>query len=61
MTTTLIPTKQLLNSNPNLRESTLRSLIRRGYIIPTRLGGFFVFTEDEANKVKVYLETNWKV
>jgi len=61
MPTTLIPTKELLISIPQLRESTLRSLIRRKYVIPTRLGGFFVFTEEEANKVKVYLEQNWKV
>jgi hypothetical protein len=60
MNATLIPTKELLNSMPKLKESTLRSLIRRKYVIPTKMGGFFVFAEDEVNKVKSYLENNWR-
>ena len=57
---TFIPTRLFLEAVPELKESHLRSMIRRKFLIPKRLGGFFVFTQDDVEKVKSFKQSTWK-
>jgi len=53
-TTTLLSTRELLDTVP-IRESALRSLIRRKFVLPTRHGGFYWWDSQAVERVQGYL------
>lgn len=50
-------TSQLLQSVPNLKETTLRSLLRRKFIIPDRSGKKYLFRYSDKEKIIQYLSS----
>lgn len=50
-------TSQLLQSVPNLKKTTLRSLLRRKFIMPEKLGNVYIFKDSDKEKIIQYLSS----
>jgi 3-dehydroquinate synthetase len=48
-------TSQLLQSIPNLKKTTLRSLLRRKFIMPEKLGKIYLFKDSDKEKIIQYI------